>query len=415
MTDVLYAKGPAPAGAAFADDGPAGIRADASERRRLWISVLLVAIGWITVSLQGASPAVFALLAVASVFELGRHVAPATMPHWSVTALFCCWMLVTVALLVLGSQTVVPMYAYAMVGYAGYRLPLRSALSVALCAGVLCALGLHLAAVHHLDSWPWLLGFTITLPVFLGMANRSRDQAVISTVNAARSAQRAAEAEAREQALTERARISRDIHDVLAHSLTGVSMQLELSEMLLEDGDVDRARAAIDKAHSMVREGMAEARRAVTALRSETLPLRQTLEAQFAGAGQVRVEGSPVELSTEATQAVVRAAQEALTNARRHAAGAPVEVVLRYSPSEVALQVDTGAAVGASVPGAGSGMGLVGMRERAALLGGDVAAGPLTDGPLAGGWRVLLRLPVHGPSPAARSGSDRLPTAPERR
>ena len=181
-------------------------------------------------------------------------------------------------------------------------------------------------------------------------------------------------------------------------------MQLELSEMLLDEGDVDRARASIDKAHSLVREGMAEARRAVTTLRSETLPLPQTLEAQFAGAGRVRVEGNPVELPTEAAQAIVRTAQEALTNARRHAPGAPIEVTLRYCGSAVELQVDNGPAVGAGSPQAGSGMGLVGIRERAALLSGDVQVGPLAEGPLAGGWRVLLRLPV--PAPTASTPSN---------
>lgn len=376
---------------------PAEARVDGSEDRRWWISVVLVVVAWVTIALQHESPAVFALLLLASVFELGRHRLTRTMTPWLLMGLFYCWVLVTSSLLVLGSQTIAPMFAYMMAGYAGYRLPLRSALAVALSAGVLCAAGLRVAALHHDDNWPWLIGFTVALPVFLGMANRSRDQAVSSAIEAARSGQRAAEAEAREQALAERARISRDIHDVLAHSLTGVSMQLELSEMLLESGEVNQARASISKAHSMVREGMAEARRSVTALRSETLPLRQTLEAQFAGAGQVRVEGTPVELPTESAQTIVRTAQEALTNARRHAPGAPIEVTLHYAPAEVQLQVDNGPAAGAGSAPVGSGMGLIGMRERAALLGGSAQAGPLDDTALAGGWRVLLRLPTQQP------------------
>ncbi len=383
---------------------PAGSGVDGADRRRLWISVLIVVVGWFGVrplGLQGEHLVVVLLLVVTSAFQLARHLPPARVPQRFVLPLFLCWMLVACALLVLRSQTVAPMYAYVLTGYAGYRLPLRSALSVALSAGVLCAVGLRIAEARHLETWPWLIGLTVALPVFLGMANRSRDQAVTSAIEAARSAQRAAEAEAREQALTERARISRDIHDVLAHSLTGVSMQLELSEMLLDDGDVERARASISKAHSMVREGMTEARRAVTALRSETLPLRQTLEGQFAGAGQVRVEGSPIELPTDAAQAVVRTAQEALTNARRHAPGAPIEVTLRYSRAGVELQVDNGPALGAGSAPTGSGMGLIGMRERAALLAGSAEAGPLLDDLMVGGWRVLLRLPVEVPAGGA--------------
>lgn len=375
------------------------VSADLPDHRRVWISVLLVVAGWVAtrpLGLHGQGLAVLLLLLVTSTFQLGRLLPAATrLPAWSVLPLFGCWMLSGSALLVLGSQSAGPMFAYLLTGYAGYRLPVRTALWVAGSTAVLCAVALRFAELRHLEVWPWEIGLTVALPVFLGMANRSRDQAVTSAIEAARSAQRAAESEARAQALTERARISRDIHDVLAHSLTGVNMQLELSEMLLEDGDVDQARASISKAHSMVREGMAEARRAVTALRSETLPLRQTLEAQFAGVGRVRVEGTAVELPTDATQAVVRTAQEALTNARRHAPGAPIEVTLTYTSAEVVLQVDNGASAGGgAAAGSGSGMGLIGMRERAALLSGDAAAGPLVDGPMAGGWRVLLRLPV---------------------
>lgn len=383
---------------------------------RLWLSIGAVLAGllWVRpLSLHGDGPVVLVVLLLTCGFQLARHLPAAAADSRWVLPLMACWALAAAALLVLRSDSVAPMFAYLMTGYAGYRLPLRTALAVAGATGVLCAVGLRIAEANGVDGWPWLLGLTVALPVGLGMANRSRDQAVNSAIEAARSAQRAAQAEAREQALTERARISRDIHDVLAHSLTGVSMQLELSEMLLEGGDVDQARASITKAHSMVREGMAEARRAVTALRSETLPLRQTLEGQFAGAGQVRVEGSPVELPTEAAQAVVRTAQEALTNARRHAPGAPIEVTLRYSRSDVELQVDNGPAVDPGSTRTGSGMGLIGMRERAALLGGTAAAGPLVSGPMAGGWRVLLRLPLELPPPDPTVGSRRTSMLPE--
>lgn len=395
---------------------PTGSSAGAADDRQLWISVVVVLVGWVNIrplGLHGEDLVVLLLLVVVSLFQLARHLPTARVPDRYLLPLLLCWMLAGCALLVLRSQTLAPMFAYWCVGYAGYRLRLRPALAVAVSAGLLSAAGLRIAELGHLNTWPWLIGLTVALPVFLGMANRSRDLAIDSALEAARSAQRAAEAESREQALTERARISRDIHDVLAHSLTGVSMQLELSEMLLDEGDVHRARASISKAHSMVREGMTEARRAVTALRSETLPLQQTLEAQFAGAGQVHVEGSPVELPTEAAQAIVRTAQEALTNARRHAPGAPIEVTLRYSRDEVELQVDNGPAVRPGSARTGSGMGLIGMRERAALLSGTAEAGPLAGGEsgggaMAGGWRVLLRLPVRQEPP-----TDRQPPADE--
>ena len=297
-------------------------------------------------------------------------------------------------MLSLRSEGLAPAFAYFLAGHAGYRLPFRPALAVAALVGGLSAVGLRIAEARGLEGWPWLLGLTVGLPVFIGMANRSRDLATSSAIEAARSAQRAAEAEARAQALAERARVSRDVHDVLAHSLSGVSMQLELSEMLLDGGDEPRAREAIGRAHSMVREGLAEARRAVSALRAEALPLGETLRAQFRGSGEVHVVGVPVALSVETTQTLIRAAQEALTNARRHSVGATVTVRLVYRPAEVVLQVDNGPASRPERESAGSGMGLLGMRERAALLGGRVDVGPVVDGPLAGGWRVTMTLPT---------------------
>ncbi len=396
------------------EPAPAGWRGQG----RLWLSVGAVLAGLIWVrplSLHGDGPVVLVALLVTCGFQLARHLPAASADNRSLLPLFACWAVAASTLLVLRSDSVAPMFAYLLTGYAGYRLPLRPALVLAGWSGVLCAVGLRIAESNGIDGWPWILGLTVALPVALGMANRSRDQAVNSAIEAARSAQRAAEAEAREQALAERARISRDIHDVLAHSLSGVSMQLELSEMLLDQGEQARARSAIDKAHSMVREGMAEARRAVTALRAETLPLGQTLEAQFWGAGEVRIAGDPVDLPTDAAQTIVRTAQEALTNARRHAPGAAVEVLLEYSSATVVLQVDNGPAPSGSGPASpGSGMGLVGMRERAALLGGRVETGPLVQGPMAGGWRVRLALPTTPPAaaPVHRSSLD---TRTERR
>jgi signal transduction histidine kinase len=376
------------------------------QRVQVGMSVLAVVLSWIwlrPLGIDGLDGLVLALLLVNSIFVLGRHLPNGLVPPaWDVP-LLCCWALTASALLSLRSLGLASAFAYFVAGHAGYRLRVGPAAAVATLDAGLSAGFLAIAHARGIPASPWVVGLTVALPVFLGMANRSRDAAVASTLEAARSAQRAAESEAREQALAERARISRDIHDVLAHSLSGVSMQLELSEMLLDGGDPDRAREAIGRAHSMVREGMVEARRAVGALRAEVLPLAQTLQAQFWGAGDVTVVGAPTELSTEATQTLIRAAQEALTNARRHAPGGALQVRLDYRPHEVELVVDNGPAP-AGRPSAqslaGSGMGLVGMRERAALLGGRVDAGPILDGPLAGGWRVLVGVPAE-PGPVS--------------
>lgn len=388
------------------------------QRLQVGLSIAAVVLSgfWLwPLGVTGLDGLVLALLLVNSIFILGRHLPHALVPPRWELPLFCCWAVTAAILLALRSLGLASVFAYFLSGSAGYRLRTRPAAVVAIVDGVLCAAGLAVAQEVGMTTLPWYVGLTTALPVFLGISNRSRDAAVAGALAAARSAQRAAESEAREQTLAERARISRDIHDVLAHSLSGVSMQLELSQMLLDGGDPDRARDAIARAHSMVREGMVEARRAVSALRAEVLPLAQTLRAQFWGAGEVTVVGSVAELPTQATQTLIRAAQEALTNARRHAPGGPVQVRLEYRPHEVELEVANGPApavrpagpgmAGPGPPGsgttasgaagsgtAGSGMGLVGMRERAALLGGHVDAGPIVHGTLAGGWRVLVKV-----------------------
>ncbi len=381
---------------------PVGFR-DQRVQAGMTVALIVLSFFWLQpIGITGLDGLVLALLLINSIFLVGRHLPQDLIPQRWAIPLLCCWAAAAAALLSLRSLGLAAAFAYFTAGHAGYRLRPRQAAAVAVLDAALCAAGLAVAQSRGIPASPWWVGLTVALPVFLGMANRSRDEAVASALEAARSAQRAAESEAREQTLAERARISRDIHDVLAHSLSGVSMQLELSEMLLDGGENDQAREAIARAHSMVREGMVEARRAVGALRAEVLPLAQTLGAQFWGTGEVTVLGATAELSTEATQTLIRAAQEALTNARRYAPGGPLAVRLEYRTHEVELEVANGPAratrsVGPGVEGsgvAGSGMGLVGMRERAALLGGRVDAGPILDGTLAGGWRVLVNLPT---------------------
>ena len=355
----------------------------------LWVRPL----GW-----TGVDGLALVLLVINSLLILGRHVPIGKLNHRDELLFVCGWGVAAAALLSIRSLGVGAAFAYFAAGHAGYRLRTNEALTVATGISVMGAIGLAIAQGNGIEGWPWALGLMVGFPVFLGMANRSRDLAVASAMAAATAAQRAAESEARAQTLAERARISRDIHDVLAHSLSGVSMQLELSEMLLDGGDSTRAREAIAKAHSIVREGMVEARRAVSAMRTDVLPLEDTLAAQFAGSAELRVVGTTRELRTEVSQALIRAAQEALTNARRHAPGGPLEVHLTYGPGSVRLEAANGAAAPgrATTPSPGSGMGLVGMRERTALLGGTVAVGPIIDGSMAGGWRVLVEIPTEG-------------------
>jgi signal transduction histidine kinase len=209
------------------------------------------------------------------------------------------------------------------------------------------------------------------------------------------------EAEAQAAAAAERGRIAREMHDVLAHSLSALALQLESTRLLARgrgaDEDVTRA---IDQAHHLAAAGLDDARRAIAAARGDELPGPERLEALAGAFGDqsglpvaVEVHGEPRELPPDARLAVYRTAQEALTNVRRHAAPERVELRLDYLPDRTVLVVEDRAAVSVPPPAApavpGSGYGLTGMRERAELLGGELLAAPTDHG-----FRVELRLPA---------------------
>ncbi|XUL91581.1 histidine kinase [Streptomyces galilaeus] len=201
---------------------------------------------------------------------------------------------------------------------------------------------------------------------------------------------RAAEAES--AALAERARIAREIHDVLAHSLSAQLVHLEAARLLIERGaDRETILERVVAARGMARDGLAETRQALSALRGEMTPLEDFLTeivATTAGA-EVTVTGDRRQLSAEASQAVRRVAQEALTNVRKHVPGAKVLLRLEYGEHEVRLDVrDSGGSPG-ELTGAGGGYGLLGMRERAELLGGSLRAEPEEEG-----FVVTLKVPA---------------------
>jgi signal transduction histidine kinase len=257
----------------------------------------------------------------------------------------------------------------------------------------------------------WAIGFPITFIGFwfLGLTRRAyivrAEQAEQLLVDARRV--RAAETEA--AALGERARIAREIHDVLAHSLAAVSVNLQAAEGLLASlpasADPALAKAlakaleCVTRAGTLTREGLADARRAVLALRDDVAPLTDqlsTLTTEFTAAGDayasLDVTGSPRSVSAGVGLAAYRTAQEALTNARKHAPGRPVRVSLDFAPDMVSVLVanplpDTAGA--GPLSGTGAGYGLTGLRERAVLAGGTLDAGRVD-----GEWRVCLTMPT---------------------
>jgi signal transduction histidine kinase len=185
-------------------------------------------------------------------------------------------------------------------------------------------------------------------------------------------------AQAEELATTqERNRVARDIHDGLGHHLTVVQMQVQAARAVL-GSDPSRADAVLAKAHQQSTEALAEVRRSVAALREPRTmpPLPDALEVlaeQTSAAGvptAVEVSGTVRALDTDVEESLFRAAQEGLTNVRKHAAARHARVQLSYDDGTVRLEVcdDGRGTTGAE----DTGFGLLGLRERASRLGGSV-------------------------------------------
>jgi signal transduction histidine kinase len=250
-----------------------------------------------------------------------------------------------------------------------------------------------------------LLGYPLT---FIGLwaFGLSRHAFLLRAEQAERmlaESRRAREAETQAAALAERARIAREIHDVLAHSLAAVSVNLQAAEGLLGalpagSPELAKAMECIGRAGVFTREGLADARRAIMALRDDAAPLADQLAAlagEYRADGDVAVDvtvtGMPRPVAAEAALAAYRTAQEALTNARKHAPGQPVRLSLEFSAAEIAVRVvnPLPARGGGPLAATGAQYGLTGLRERAALGGGTLTAGPAD-----GEWRVGLRIPA---------------------
>jgi signal transduction histidine kinase len=198
------------------------------------------------------------------------------------------------------------------------------------------------------------------------------------------------------------------MHDVLAHSLSGLLLQLEGARLLALASPADeRLAGTIDRAHELAKNGLDEARRAIGMLRDDDLPgpdrlaaLTAAFQADTGVPARFSSSGTPRELASAVRLALYRVTQEALTNVRKHARPERVEVRLEYLPDQVSLAVeDQGGSGGMGPPRIGGvrgvvppdqqSYGLTGMRERAELLGGTLDAAPADTG-----FRVLLKVPA---------------------
>ena len=205
-------------------------------------------------------------------------------------------------------------------------------------------------------------------------------------------------AQARAATLAERQRLAREMHDVLAHSLSGLVLNLEGAMLLAGQGGADpRVGDAIERAHRLAKTGLEEARRAIGMLREDALPgperlpgLAAEFEADSGVPCRVLVTGEERDLGTDGRLTLYRVAQEALTNIRKHAQAGRVEIRLTYEASGIRLAIEDFDRRGAlPAPYQGTGYGLTGMKERAELIGGT-----LTAGPTGGGFLVELWVPA---------------------
>ncbi|MFI0468478.1 sensor histidine kinase [Saccharopolyspora sp. 5N102] len=337
-----------------------------------------------------ASGAVMVVLAVAAVLARTRPARTA--------ALGMCVLLTTVAASVACTAAPAPpgcpdglaevlamAVAVTLIGYRCAAFPVALAAALTLAASLLSSM-LRLGRDADLDA-----ALVMSLLLAPGLLLRWRHERRQWQLERARQAERDA--------------LARDLHDVVAHHVTGIVVQVQAMPFLT---DPQLARAAL---HDIEQAGMGALQamqRLVTALRSghssggpvqvgEELHALRRPGTRGRPAVEVLVTGDPGSLPTEVASAVVRIAQEAVTNAARHAQGATrieVRLVINADRAELAVRDD-----GRPGTGFGSGgYGLVGMAERAELLGGTLRAGAATDGP---GWLVTAEIPV------ARAALDR--------
>ena len=203
--------------------------------------------------------------------------------------------------------------------------------------------------------------------------------------------------------LRERSRIAREIHDTLAQGYVGISVQLELLAELLRLSRTDVAQKQLDVTREYVREGLADARQSIWALRTQdagetTLPvkLRRLVEAAGSDALVARcsVFGAYRPLPPETEQELLRVAQEAIHNVEKHAAATELAVRLEYGPATILLQVQDngrGGVIDMQDGSATGHFGLTGMRERAAAIGGALEVIS------AAGEGTTIRLEAHAP------------------
>jgi signal transduction histidine kinase len=318
--------------------------------------------------------------------------------------------------------TVIPAFAYDLLNYPGGLCTIAvgvalfsvadaghtraGASAIAAVVGGFLAIGVVLGRGHVLDvvTALWFAGWLVA-SLILGETTRSRRAYLEEVEGRALEAERSREDLARRRAGEERIRIARELHDVLAHRISMISVQSGVGAHLM-DRDPDQARSALIAVNHASKEALQELRATLGLLRQVDGPEPRSpapglaqLEGVMASATaagvdvRLNVSGQPRDLPTGVDLAAYRIIQESLTNVIRHARSATARIAIDYRRADVVIEIeDDGHSVKEPGSPADVGNGLLGMRERAAALGGELEAGPLATG----GFRVYARLPLDG-------------------
>jgi len=297
-----------------------------------------------------------------------------------------------------------PLWAFATVLILGFSIGahlagirMAVALALILAATYIIQARADSSLVELLLTPPIIVGAPASAGWLLARARSSAARLRTLTVELAEERERVAELAAE----TERARIARDLHDILAHTLSSIAVQAGAAQQLLPV--TAPAREPVEHILTSAHDALDEVRSLLATARGEqdTDPrpgLSRLADLAAADGAALIVRGAPVTMPAGVSLAAFRIVQEALTNARRHAPGEAVTVTVDYAPTGLSLAIDnTGSPANPVRPG----RGLVGMVERASAYGGSVHAGPRADtlgvgGSGPGGWSVRAQLPYEG-------------------
>ncbi|UFU13937.1 histidine kinase [Curtobacterium sp. C1] len=383
--------GPGPTRTAARTDPVRGRSGSALTRVLNLSGIVVVGYWFVRAVLDDGTPAWVLILGVVALAAWLLRVVART-ERVLLVATWC--MVVAGSAVVVPSRTVmiaIPLVAVVVIGasrlqpvWAG---PVAAVVAVVLVAGTAAALAAPVSVVLG-------TGAGVLLAAVVGFSRRQLRVAEERTRQAEAEQQRA-------QLLADRARTARDVHDVLAHSLGGLVLQLDAVEALLEAGRVDEATRRAGAARALAASGLAEARRAVHALRDDTVPpapelpsdLPALVAAHRSFGGTLTTHGDQALAAVDAAHrhVVVAAVREALSNARRHAPGRPVVLSVDRDGSAVRVTVTNPLDPAGGAGGPGDGHGLAGMRERFAELGDDSAVEAGAAGPE---FVVTMRVPA---------------------